>query len=69
MVKTNGALKSEHLLKCEKRKKIFMLLKMVILVKRESLIKTTQSYEYIVSLKEYSAETLNIFSKSPYRKI
>ena len=46
-----------------------MLLKMVILVKRESLIKTTQSYEYIVSLKEYSAETLNIFSKSPYRKI
>ena len=29
---------------------MFMLLKMVILVKRENLIKATQSYEYIVSL-------------------
>ena len=29
---------------------MFMLLKMVILVKKENLIKATQSYEYIVSL-------------------
>ena len=29
---------------------MFLLLKMVILVKRENLIKATRSYEYIVSL-------------------
>ena len=32
------------------KKSNFMLLKMVILVKRENFIKASQSYEYIVSL-------------------
>ena len=34
----------------KKGKKLLKLLKMVILVKRENLIKATQSYEYVVSL-------------------
>ena len=43
-VKTNGARKYEYQLNC------LMLLKMVVLVKRENLIKETKSCEYTVSL-------------------
>ena len=42
----------------KKEKKMFMLLKMVILVKRENLIKATQSYDLIFKDKMQVPTTL-----------